>query len=226
MVGRVWVLAKDTVEGFIEDEAMSRGAAIAYYTIFSIAPLLLIATAIAGIAFGDEAVRGAVAAQLEGLLGRAGAEAVQAMIQGAANKTQGTIATVISVVTLLLTASGVFGELQSALNLIWLFVYGDPEVAPIVTGYLGLLLLGAGFISIGLFLSNLTRNQIVAGLLTYAVLLMLLLVAWVGEGAGPVALEGAVHEPPTQRSQVDPAQARTVQRNMGAPGIEPGTSRV
>ena len=74
----------------------------------------------------------------------------------------------------------------SALNLLWLFAYGDPEVAPIVTGYLGLLLLGGGFIAIGLFLSNLTRNQIVAGLLTYAVLLMLLLVAWVGEGAGPI----------------------------------------
>jgi tetratricopeptide (TPR) repeat protein len=74
----------------------------------------------------------------------------------------------------------------SALNLIWLFAYGEPEVAPIVTGYLGLLLLGGGFIAIGLFLSNLTRNQIVAGLLTYAVLLMLLLVAWVGEGAGPI----------------------------------------
>jgi membrane protein len=119
MLGKVWVLAKDTVEGYIEDGAMSRGAAIAYYTIFSIAPLLLIATAIAGIAFGDDAVRGAIAQQLEGLLGRPGAETVQSMVQGAANRTQGTIATVISVVTLLLTASGVFGELQTALNEIW-----------------------------------------------------------------------------------------------------------
>ena len=76
--------------------------------------------------------------------------------------------------------------LLSALNLIWLFAYGEPELVPILTGYLGLMLLGAGFIAIGLFLSNLTRNQIVAGLLTYAVLLMLLLVAWVGEGAGPI----------------------------------------
>ncbi len=86
----------------------------------------------------------------------------------------------------------------SALNLIWLFVYGDPEVAPIVTGYVGLLLLGGGFIAIGLFISSLTRNQIVAGLLTYAVLLMLLLVAWVGEGAGPIARRrrvGAVDVP-------------------------------
>ena len=76
--------------------------------------------------------------------------------------------------------------LLSALNLIWLFAYGEPELVPFLTGYLGLMLLGAGFIAIGLFLSNLTRNQIVAGLLTYAVLLMLLLVAWVGEGAGPI----------------------------------------
>lgn len=119
MLTRAWVLIKDTVEGYIEDGAMSRGAAIAYYTVFSIAPLLLIATAIAGLAFGEQAVEGAVADQLEGMLGRQGAEAVQAMIEGAANPTSGTVATVISVVTLLLTASGVFGELQTALNEIW-----------------------------------------------------------------------------------------------------------
>jgi membrane protein len=119
MLNRAWVLAKDTVEGFIDDGAMSRGAAIAYYTIFSIAPLLLICTAIAGLFFGQQAVEGAVADQLEGLVGRQSAEAVQAMVKGAANKTTGTFATVISVATLLLTASGVFGELQTALNEIW-----------------------------------------------------------------------------------------------------------
>ena len=119
MLGRLWVLAKDTVEGFIDDGAMSRGAAIAYYTIFSIAPLLLISTAIAGLVFGQQAVEGAVADQLEGLVGRQSAEAVQAMVKGAANKTSGTLATIVSVVTLLLTASGVFGELQTALNEIW-----------------------------------------------------------------------------------------------------------
>lgn len=119
LLNRAWVLAKDTVEGFIDDGAMSRGAAIAYYTIFSIAPLLLIATAIAGVVFGQQAVEGAVADQLQELLGRQGAEAVQAMIEGAANPTRGTIATVLSVVTLLFTASGVFGELQTALNEIW-----------------------------------------------------------------------------------------------------------
>ena len=118
-MGRAWALARDTVEGFIEDEAMSRGAAVAYYTVFSIAPLLLIATAMAGLFFGQKAVEGAVAEQLQGLLGRASAEAVQAMIQGAANPARGTVATAVSIVTLLLTASGVFAELQGALNVIW-----------------------------------------------------------------------------------------------------------
>ena len=61
MLHRVWTLLRDTVEGFVNDGAMSRGAAIAYYTIFSIAPLLVIATAIAGLAFGREAVEGAIA---------------------------------------------------------------------------------------------------------------------------------------------------------------------
>ena len=119
MLTRAWVLAKDTVEGFVEDGAMSRGAAIAYYTIFSIAPLLLICTAMAGLVFGQQAVEGAIADQLEGLVGRPSAEAVQAMVKGAANPAKGTLATVISIVTLLLTASGVFAELQTALNEIW-----------------------------------------------------------------------------------------------------------
>ena len=119
MLARIWTLLKDTVEGYIEDGAMSHGAAIAYYTVFSIAPLLVIATAIAGLAFSEDAVRGAVADQLRGLLGDGGAEAVQAMVRGAGDLTAGSIAAVVGVVTLLLTASGVFGEVQTALNQIW-----------------------------------------------------------------------------------------------------------
>ena len=119
MLNRVWALLRATVEGYIEDEAMGRGAAIAYYTIFSIAPLLVIATAIAGLFFGEAAVQGALSEELRGLLGTTGAETVEAMVKGAGNPTSGTIATVIGVATLLLTASGVFGELQSALNAIW-----------------------------------------------------------------------------------------------------------
>lgn len=74
----------------------------------------------------------------------------------------------------------------SALNFIWLFAFGNPEVAPILTGYLGLLLMGGSFIALGVFISNLTRNQLVAAALTFSVLLMLLLVNWIGDASGPV----------------------------------------
>ena len=80
MLRRAWTLARDTVEGFIADEAMTRGAAIACYTVFSLAPLLVVAIAIAGLVFGEAAAHGAVAEQLRGLVGREGAEAVQTMI--------------------------------------------------------------------------------------------------------------------------------------------------
>jgi membrane protein len=119
MFGRIKTLAVDTVTGFIADECLSRAAAVAYYTLFSIAPLLVIATAIAGFAFGEDAARGAVAEQLQGTVGRDAAVAVQEMVRGARDATQGGIAAAIGLVVLLLAASGAFGELQSALNAIW-----------------------------------------------------------------------------------------------------------
>src|SRR5215207_2841250 len=82
MLREAWALARDTVEGFVADEAMTRGAAIACYAMFSIAPLLVVAVAIAGLAFGEEAVRSAVAEQLRALVGHEGAKAVQAMERG------------------------------------------------------------------------------------------------------------------------------------------------
>lgn len=74
----------------------------------------------------------------------------------------------------------------SALNFAWLFAFGNPELGPIVVGYLGLLLMGGSFVAIGLFISNLTRNQLVAAALTFSVLLMLLLVNWIGDSSGPI----------------------------------------
>ncbi|MDT8262747.1 YihY/virulence factor BrkB family protein, partial [Roseomonas sp. DSM 102946] len=119
MLSRIWPLIKDTVSGYIADNCLSRGASIAYYTIFSVAPLMVIATAIAGFFFGEEAVRGALDDQLRGLVGEQGAATIQDMVKGASNTSSGTIATIVGLVTLLLTASGVFGELQGALNAIW-----------------------------------------------------------------------------------------------------------
>ena len=87
MIGKAWVLIKDTVSGFIEHEDLSRGAAIAYYTIFSIAPLLIIVIAIAGLVFGHDAAQGAIVGQLRGLIGKQSAEILQSMIQSASHET-------------------------------------------------------------------------------------------------------------------------------------------
>ncbi|MBE7210013.1 MAG: YihY/virulence factor BrkB family protein, partial [Gluconacetobacter diazotrophicus] len=70
MLTLAWTLLKDTVNGYIEDEALSRGAAIAYYTVFSVAPVLVIVISIAGLVYGEEAARGAIVGQLRGMMGR------------------------------------------------------------------------------------------------------------------------------------------------------------
>ena len=119
MLGSTWTLIKTTVNGFIEDNAFSRGAAIAYYTVFSLAPTLVIIVAIAGLVFGEDAAQGALSHQLSGLLGHEAAIAVQGMVRSAWQTRSGTLATVIGVITLLITATTVFGEMQSALNAIW-----------------------------------------------------------------------------------------------------------
>ncbi|MBV9558334.1 MAG: YihY/virulence factor BrkB family protein, partial [Pseudolabrys sp.] len=115
----MWRLLKDTIFAFIEDEALSRGAAIAFYTATSIAPLLLIVIAIAGLAFGRDAAQGALTAQIGSLMGQQTADVLQSAVANASGKSSGILATIIGVVTVMATASGVFGEMQSALNAIW-----------------------------------------------------------------------------------------------------------
>jgi len=95
------------------------GAALAYYTIFSLAPLLVIAIAIAGFVFGADAVQGRIMGEIQGLVGRESARAVQTMIQSAHRPAHGVIATIVGLVLLLVGASGVFSEMQDALNNIW-----------------------------------------------------------------------------------------------------------
>ncbi|NDJ18442.1 YihY family inner membrane protein [Myxacorys almedinensis A] len=113
-------LLKDTVQEWNEDNVPMLAAALAYYTVFSLAPLLIIAIAIAGAFLGEEAARGEVFAQLQGILGRPAAEAVSALIESANRPNSGgTIATIVSIGVLLFGASGVFGQLQMALNIIW-----------------------------------------------------------------------------------------------------------
>jgi membrane protein len=102
-----------------KDRAPRMAAALAYYTIFSLAPLLIIAVAIAGLVFGMEAAQGGISGQIQGLVGRDGAKAIQAMIQSAHKPVHGVIGSMIGVFVLFLGASGVFSEMQDALDSIW-----------------------------------------------------------------------------------------------------------
>ncbi len=113
------VLCRQAVAAWSDDYAPSMGAALAYYTLFSIAPLLLIVISIAGLAFGADAARGQIFAQLRELMGEEGAATVQSLIQSVNKPAQGVIATLIGGAVLLLGAMSVFGELQNSLDRIW-----------------------------------------------------------------------------------------------------------
>ena len=114
-----YLLAKKSVSAWIDDYAPSMGAAISYYTVFSIAPLLLIVIAVAGFVWGREAVQGEIVGQLAGLIGQDGATGVQALIESANKPVKGVVATIVSVIVLIIGATTVFAELQSALDRIW-----------------------------------------------------------------------------------------------------------
>lgn len=114
-----WNILRDAASAWVEDNAFRLSAALAFYTLLSVAPLFVIVTAVAGLAFGQEAASGQLSAQLRGLVGEAGAEVMKTAVEKADRPTAGVIATVIGVVTLLFGASGVFGELQGALNTVW-----------------------------------------------------------------------------------------------------------
>jgi membrane protein len=102
-----------------DDDAPRLGASLAYYTLFAIAPVLLVATAIAGMVFGAEAVRGEIVGQLDQLVGREGALAVQSLLEGASHRRAGMVATLVGSVAFVVAATGAFLELQAALNTIW-----------------------------------------------------------------------------------------------------------
>ncbi|HEY4372336.1 MAG TPA: YihY/virulence factor BrkB family protein [Burkholderiales bacterium] len=112
-------LCRQAVTAWIGDYAPSMGAAIAYYTVFSIAPLLLIVIAIGGAVFGREAVQGQIVHELTALVGESGATAIQGLLESASNPAHGILATVISIAVLAVGATTVFSELQSALDRIW-----------------------------------------------------------------------------------------------------------
>jgi membrane protein len=114
-----WSLVTKTVSSWAGDFAPSMGAALAFYTVFSIAPLLLIVTAVAGYFFGVSAARGEIVSQLTGLMGKAGAQTVEGLIASANDPSQRSLAAAIGIVVFLVGATSVFNELQDSLNRIW-----------------------------------------------------------------------------------------------------------
>jgi membrane protein len=116
---RIWLLTAKSLVAWRDDRAASMGGALAYYTLFSLAPVLIIAIAVAGFFLGEEAARGEILVQLRGLLGDDGAAAVQALLESAARPSQGVLATVFSIVLLVVGATTVFAELQMDLDRIF-----------------------------------------------------------------------------------------------------------
>jgi membrane protein len=112
-------IARDTIGNYIASESPTRGAAIAFYAVTSLIPVLVMVVAIAGLAFGEAAAREAIVRRLSAFIGSEGASLIQAAIESASSSGSNGLALIVGVLILALTVSGVFGELQSALNAIW-----------------------------------------------------------------------------------------------------------
>jgi len=117
--GKSWDFVREVVTELKTDHLLQMAASLSYYTLLSLAPLLLVVVSIAGLAFGRAAVEGRVVAEMDGLIGQAGAEVVQSVLQNVNEPKSGVVSLVIGIVTLVFGATTAFVELQSALNRIW-----------------------------------------------------------------------------------------------------------
>jgi membrane protein len=115
----MWAILSTAADNWSRHRSARLGAALAYYSVFSLGPLLLIVTAVAGFFFGTDAVRGSLTEQFRGLLGETGAQAVEAMLKGAASSTSGGWSAVVGIGLLLVAALGVVAQLKDALNTIF-----------------------------------------------------------------------------------------------------------
>lgn len=118
-IGREWQIVMAAANAWMDDYAPSMGAALSYYTLFSLAPLLVLIIAIAGMVFGQDAAQGAIIAQLQGIMGEEGATAVQGLLKAAREPSTGIVASIVGGVLLLLGATAIFAELQTDLDRIW-----------------------------------------------------------------------------------------------------------
>ena len=118
-VVQAWSLLTETYSEWSRHQAPKLGAALAYYTVLSMAPLVVVMVAVIGLAFGQQAARGEILKQIEGLVGQQGAQAIQTVVANAYQPKSGILASALGLITLFFGASGVFLELRDSLNLIW-----------------------------------------------------------------------------------------------------------
>ena len=118
-IGRQWQIVLAAANAWMDDYAPSMGAALSYYTLFSLAPLLVLIIAIAGMVFGQDAAQGAIIAQLQSIMGEEGATAVQGLLTAAREPSTGIVASIVGGFLLLLGATAIFAELQTDLDRIW-----------------------------------------------------------------------------------------------------------
>jgi membrane protein len=158
-----WALIRDSVLEWVNDRASRKGAALAFYTVFSLAPILVLAIAIAGFFFGEDAARGEIFTQVRELLGPEGARAVQALIQNANRPEAGALATLVGFVTLLVGATTALAELKDGLDQIW---HAPPERTSGFWYFLRKRLLSVGLIlSLGfLLLVSLVLSAVLAAI--------------------------------------------------------------
>ena len=150
---QIWKLFRLAFGAWLDDKAPRLGAALAFYTALSLAPLLIVVLAIAGLAYGQQAAEGRLVWQIQDLVGEQGAKAIQAVISAAHKRASGIIATMVGLVTLFFGASSAFVELTDALNTIWR-VQGDPRQSGIASLFSMIkmrtlafvMVLGAGFL--------------------------------------------------------------------------------
>ena len=187
----MWTLLSVAFNDWLKHRCLRLGAALAYYAVFSLGPLLLIVTAVAGIFFGEEAVRGSVTSQFQGLIGPSGSQAIDAMMQGAASVSTGRAVAGIGIVLLLIAALGVVVQMKDALNTIW--EVEDPPNAGWWWWLRTYLVSFAGILALGLLL---TISLVVSAGLTA-------LGGWLGVSAGENARLAGDQFPRLPRRAVD-----------------------
>ena len=115
----IWTVLKKTFDGFVDDKVMKLSASLAYYTVFSIGPMIIVIIYVAGLIYGREAAQGTIFGQIQGLVGANAAAQIQEMIKNAALSSEGNFAFVVGIITLVIGATGVFAEIQDSVNQIW-----------------------------------------------------------------------------------------------------------